>query len=328
MQRRDFIAGLGAAVAWPLAAHGQQPGQMKRVGLLTFLREPVSQPSLNVLKQGLQAAGWTEGRNVRFEVRFVGSNDPNLARRYAAELVGLAPDLIATDAAPFVDVLRRLTRTIPIVFDITGDPVQAGFVQSLAQPGGNLTGVFQFEPAFNTKYLQLLKDIAPQLSRVAVLQSEASSWRGDFAAIEAVAASFSVAPSAMIVRDDPADIERVIADFAREPDGGLILPSDAMTAKHRQLIITLAAKNHLPAIYNSRSYVDAGGLMYYGSGSFADSYRRLAPYLDRVLRGTRPADLPVQAPTRFELVINLKTATALGLKIPPSLFALADEVIE
>jgi putative tryptophan/tyrosine transport system substrate-binding protein len=176
--------------------------------------------------------------------------------------------------------------------------------------------------------LQLPKEIAPQLSRVAVLQSEASLWRGDFAAIEAVAASFSVVPSAMIVRDDPADIERVITDFAREPDGGLILPPDATTGKHRQLIITLAAKTHLPAIYNLRSYVDAGGLMYYGSGSFEDSYRRIAPYLDRVLRGTRPADLPVQAPTQFNLVINLRTATALGLKIPPSLFALADEVIE
>jgi putative ABC transport system substrate-binding protein len=310
MQRRDFITLLGGAAAmssslWPLAARAQQPNRIKRVGVLTGQTEADARANLRSLQQALQELGWTERRNFLIDLRAVGSNDPDVARPYAMELVRLAPDVIVVNPAPLAEVLHRLTSTIPVVFNISGDPVQAGFVQSLARPGGNMTGLFLFEPSFNTKYLQLLKDMAPHLTRVAVLQTEASSWRGDFAAVEAVARSFSVAPIALLIRDDPADIERVIAEFAREPNGGLILPPDAITNKHRQLIVFFAAKHHLPAVYSTRAFLDAGGLMYYGAVPF-DAYRRMAPYVDRILRGTKPSDLPVQAPTQFKLVINLR----------------------
>jgi putative tryptophan/tyrosine transport system substrate-binding protein len=328
MRRRDFNLLLGgAAAAWPLPAHAQQPNRIKRVGMLTASTEAEGLASVRSFQQALQEFGWTEGRNVRFDHREVGSNDPNVARPYVAELVDLAPDVIVSVTATGVGLLQRLTSTIPIVFSISGDPVQAGFVQSLARPGGNITGFFRFEPSFNTKSLQLLKDMAPNLTRVAVVQTQATSWRGDFAAVEAVAPAFSVAPVSVIIRDDPADIEHAIAEFAREPNGGLILPPDAIASKHRQLIVFFAAKHRLPAIYNNRPFLDAGGLMYYGDAPFGE-YRRMAPYVDRILRGTKPSDLPVQAPTQFKLVISLKAATALGLKIPPTLFALADEVIE
>jgi putative ABC transport system substrate-binding protein len=225
-----------------------------------------------------------------------------------------------------VQALQRLTSTIPIVFIQNGDPVQGGSVQSLAHPGGNITGFLGFEPSINSKYLQLLKDMAPQVTRVSVLQTQASSWRGDFAVIEVVARSFAVAPVRTLVRDDPADIERAIVAFAREPNRGLISPPDAITIKHRALIVELAAKHHLPAVYSSRRFVYAGGLISYAPARI--DLRQVAAYADRILRGAKPAELPVQFPTKYELVINLKTARALGLTIPETLLATADEVIQ
>ena len=325
--RREFIAGLGGvADLWPLAARAQQPDRIKRVGILRGGFEADVAAGNKAFLDGLAQLGWTEGRNLRIDYRLVGSNDPEAARSHAEGLVRAAPDVIYANPATAVQVLQRLTRTIPIVFVQSGDPVQAGTVQSLARPGGNLTGFVNFEPSLNTKYLQLLKDMAPQVTRVAVLQTQATTFRGDFAVIEAVARSFAVTPVATLVRNDAADIERAIAAFAREPNGGLILPPDNSTQRHRALIVGLAAKHRLPAVYPTRLFVDAGGLMYYAAAPV--DYRQVAAYVDRILRGAKPADLPVQTPTRFELVIKLKTATDLGLTIPPSMFALADEVIE
>jgi putative ABC transport system substrate-binding protein len=324
--RRDFIAILGGVVAWPLGARAQQ--QVRRVGVLGSGTEARAAAGRRAFEERLQELGWTKEKNLRIDYRAVGSNDPELTRPYAAELVGLAPDVLVANAHPPAEALHRLTRAIPIVFNISGDPVRAGFVQSLARPGGNMTGFFQFEATFNTKYLQLLKDIAPQVTRVAVVQAQGSLWRGDFAAVEAVARSFAVTPVTTLIRDDAADVERAIVAFAREPNGGLIVPPDATTTKHRELIVGLAAKHRLPAIYSNREWVDAGGLMSYDSSSGFQEIRGVAVYVDRILRGAKPGDLPVQAPTRFELIISLRAATAMGLTIPTSLFALADEVIE
>jgi putative ABC transport system substrate-binding protein len=244
----------------------------------------------------------------------------------AEALVRAAPDVIYARPATAVQVLQRLTRTIPIVFVQSGDPVQGGTVKSLARPGSNMTGFLSFEPSINTKYLQLLKEMAPQVTRVSVLQTQASSWRGDFTVIEVVARSFAVAPVRTLIRDDPADIERAIASFAQQPDGGLVLPPDDITRKHRALIATLAAKHRLPAVYWNRQFVDSGGLISYATRRV--DVRQVAAYVDRILRGAKPADLPVQQPTKFELVINRKTAKTLGLTIPEALLATADEVIE
>jgi putative ABC transport system substrate-binding protein len=247
------------------------------------------------------------------------------ARAYAAELVSLAPDVIFVDAAPLVAAMREQTRVVPIVFFQNGDPVQADSVQSFARPGGNITGFLGFEPTINAKYLQLLKDIAPNVTRVAVMQFDGSAWRGDFSAVEAVARSFAVTPTAAVVHD-AGEIERAITTLAQEPNGGLIFPPDASTAVHRDLIVTLAAKHRLPAIYSNRVFVVSGGLLSYGADRL-DLYNRAASYVDRILRGEKPSDLPV-APTKFEFVINLKTAKSLGLIVSPSLQMGANEVIE
>jgi putative tryptophan/tyrosine transport system substrate-binding protein len=277
---------------------------------------------------GLAQLGWTEGRNLRIDYRLAldSSNDPDVIRRQAEAIIRASPDVIFARPATAVQVLQRLTRTIPIVFVQSGDPVQGGSVQSLAHPGGNITGFVAFEPSINTKYLQLLNDIAPQVTRVSVLQTQGSSWRGDFTVIEVVARSFAVVPVRTLIRDDPADIERAIASFAQQPNGGLILPPDNITAKHQALIVALAAKHRLPAVYPIRSFVDAGGLISYAAAPI--DFRQVAAYVDRILRGAKPAELPVQPPTKYEMVLNLKTARALGLTIPETLLATADEVIQ
>ena len=331
MRRRDFITLLGsAAAAWPLAARAQQD-RVKLLGILLSGggAEDGQMVSANQLLEGLAQQGWIERRNLRVDYRLVESNDPAAIRPQAEGMVRLVPDAIFVSAATAVQVLQRLTTNIPIVFAQNGDPVRARTVQSLARPGGNITGFADAEPSINTKYLQLLRDIAPQMTRVAVMQTEVTqATRGgsDFAAVAEAAWSLTITPIAVLVRDDDADIERAIVGFAREPNGGLILPPDSSITRHRALVATLAIKHRLPTIGYSRLFVDAGGLMYYAPAR--PDYHRVAAYVDRILRGANPGELPVVTPDKFNLVINLKTATALGLTIPPSLFALANEVIE
>ena len=329
MNRRKLIAALGTAAAWPLAARAQQGDVVKRLGLLIGGTSELYATANRQLLDGLAQLGWVEGQRLRVDLRLVGSNDPAIIGPHAEALVRAAPDIIYATPATAVQVLQRLTSSIPIVFNQSGDPVQARTVASLARPGGNITGFLTFEPSMNAKFLQLLKDIAPRMTRVGVLQSEATQTaRGgnDFVEVEQTSRSLGVTAIAMLVRDDAADIERVIADFAQAPNGGLILPPDNTLNRNYVLVAMLAAKHRLPAICNARRFVDAGLLMYYGAVPLDP--RRVAPYIDRILRGAKPSELPVVTPDKFNLVINLKTATALGLTIPPSLFALADEVIE
>jgi putative ABC transport system substrate-binding protein len=329
MQRREFITLLGgAAVAWPLAARAQQREQMKRIGILLpgVADDPVFQARLAAFYQELALLGWSIGRNVRIETRWATADAAEI-RRHAAELAALAPDVILATGDSTVPPLLQATRTVPIVFPLANDPVGAGFVDSLARPGGNATGFMLFEYGMGGKWLELLKEIAPNLTRVAVLRDPASpSQTAQFGAIRAVASSVSVEVIPVNVRD-AGEIERAIADFARSPNGGLIPASSAVALRHRELIVTLAARHKLPAIYWERFFVTGGGLISYGP-DLIDNYRRAAGYVDRILKGDKPADLPVQVPTKYELVINLKTAKALGLTIPPGLLARADEVIE
>jgi putative ABC transport system substrate-binding protein len=332
MRRREFITLLGgAAVAWPLAARAQQPGGIRRIGMLpgiTSEADSDAQARDAAFRQALQQLGWTEGRNVRYEYRSrFSSNDADLARRYAAELVALGPDVIFVAGATNVAALQRATRTIPIVFAGLTDPVGAGFVESLARPGGNTTGFTSFEYGLSTKWVELLKEIAPRVTRVGVLREQGSSAGiGFWAAMQGAAPSLGMELRPIGARDAP-DIERGIAAFAREPNGGLIVTVGGLAIAHRDFISTLAARHQLPAVYPFRYFVTSGGLMSYGP-DLNDQYRRAAGYVDRILKGEKPADLPVQAPTRYELVINLKTAKALGLDVSPMLLARADEVIE
>ena len=329
MRRREFITLLGgAAAAWPLAARAQQRERMRRVGVLMPLPadDPQSLRRLTAFVQGLQQLGWTDGRNVRIDVRWA-AGDPDRFRRYAAELVGLAPDVILAAAVSSMVPLQQATRSVPLVFVQVTDPVGAGFVASLARPGGNATGFTLFEFGVSAKWLELLKEVAPRLTRVAVLRDPSSSTGiGQFAAMQGVAPALGVELSPIGV-SDPGEIERGVAEFARGSNGGLILVPTAQTLIHRDLIITLAARHQLPTIYPYRYFVTAGGLMCYGPDEI-EQYRRGASYIDRILKGEKPADLPVQAPTKYELVINLKTAKALGLTLSPSVLARADEVIE
>jgi putative ABC transport system substrate-binding protein len=329
MRRRDFMTLLGsAAAAWPVGARAQQGDGVKRLGLLLGGTSELYATANRQLLDGLAQLGWVEGQRLRVDLRLVGSNEPTVIGPNAEALVRAAPDVIYATPATAVQVLQRLTASIPIVFNQSGDPVQAGTVASLARPGGNITGFLTFEPSMNAKFLQLLKDIAPRMTRVGVLQSEATQTaRGgnDFVVVEQASRSLGVAAIAMLIRDDAADIERVIADFAQVPNGGLILPPDNALNRNYTLVAMLAAKHRLPAIGNTRRFVDAGLLMFYGA--VPPDPRRVAHYIDRILRGAKPSELPVVTPDKFKLVINLKTATA-GLTIPPSLFALADEVIE
>jgi putative tryptophan/tyrosine transport system substrate-binding protein len=327
MQRRDFITLLGAAAAWPLATHAQQPERVRRIGVLRGgADDERGQAVLAAFLQGLQQLGWTDGRNVRIDIRWPAGNADD-ARKYATELVALAPDVIFTAGSASVAPLLQATRTVPIVFASVVDPVGAGFVESLARPGGNATGFLQFEYSLSGKWLEMLKQIAPGVTRVAVLRDAAlTGGVGQFAVIQSVAPSVGIEVSPVNVRD-AGEIERAITAFARFANGGLIVTGSTLSLVHRDLIIMLAARHKLPAVYFQRTFVTAGGLISYGADP-VDQYRRAAGYVDRILKGENPADLPVQAPTKYEIVINLKTAKAMGLNIPPALLARADEVIE
>jgi putative tryptophan/tyrosine transport system substrate-binding protein len=327
MRRREFIVGLGGAVAWPFTARGQQGERMRRIGVLmnTAADDPEGQTRNTAFVQALQQFGWTDGRNGRIETRW--GTDAGSTRRYVAELVALAPDVILAAGSAAMVELQQTTRTVPIIFVTIIDPVGAGFVESLARPGGNITGFSLFEYGLSGKWLELLKEIAPEAIRVAVLRDTAvGSGVGQYAIIQAVAPSLGVELRPIDVRD-AGGIERAVVAFARVPKGGLIVAGSPSLTVHRNLIITLAARHQLPAVYPLAYFVRSGGLISYGPNSI-DQYRRAAGYVDRILKGEKAADLPVQAPTKYELVINLKTAKALGIDVPHSLLARADEVIE
>jgi putative tryptophan/tyrosine transport system substrate-binding protein len=328
MKRREFVTVLGGAVVWPLRTRAQQPDRMRRIGVLMNLAADDSEAPARVaaFAQGLQELGWTMGRNVRIDYRW-GAGVADLYRRYGAELVALAPDLILASGGPAVSAVQEANRTMPVVFVDTTDPVAAGFVANLARPGGYGTGFTQFEFGMSGKWLELLKEIAPGVTRAAVIRNPMTpAGSGQLGAIQAVAPSFRVEISLIDVRDT-SEIEHAIAAFAREPNGGLIVLSTSLALAHREQIVASAARHRLPAVYPFRIYVNAGGLVSYGPDQI-DPYRRAAGYVDRILKGEKPADLPVQAPTKYELVVNLKTAKALGLDIPATVLARADEVIE
>jgi len=331
VKRRTFISLLGgAAVAWPLAARAQQAERVRRIGVLMSLAadDAEGQARLAAFLQGLQQLGWTDGRNVRIGQRW-GAGDAERTRQYGAELIALGPEVILASGDHSVVALQRATRTVPIVFVLVSDPVDTGYVQSLARPGGNTTGFTLFEYTITTsgKYLELLKEVVPSVKRVAVIRESGTATGTDqFAAIQAVAIALGVELSPMGVSNAD-EIERTLAAFARSPNGGLVVTGSAQAAVHSNLIVTLAARHKLPAVYFGRFVVTAGGLMSYGP-DFIDEHRRAASYVDRILKGEKPGDLPVLQPTKYELIINLKTAKALGLEIPATALARADEVID
>jgi putative tryptophan/tyrosine transport system substrate-binding protein len=327
IHRREFIFTLGGAAAvWPLSARAQQGERMRRIGVLMNVAsdDKEGQARIATFLQGLQQLGWTDGGNVRIDYRWA-AGDAGSFQRYAEELVALAPDVILASATPSVQALQRATRTVPIVFVQVGDPVGMGAVASLARPGGNTTGFTPMEFGFGAKWLELLKEIAPRVTRVAVLR-DLTIGPAQLSAIQAAAPSFRVELSAVGVRD-AGEIERTVAAFARSSNGGLIVTASTSALVHRDLITMLAARHRLPAVYSYRYMVTAGGLISYGADTIVQ-FRRAAGYVDRILKGEKPADLPVQAPTKYELVINLKTAKALGIEVPATLLARADEVIE
>jgi putative ABC transport system substrate-binding protein len=329
MQRREFITLLGGAAAvWPLAARAQQGDRIRRIGVLTGTRaeDPDSKARLAAFEQALQQLGWTQGRNVRIDYRFA-EGDAATSRKQAEELVALAPDVILASGSFSTGTILQATHTVPVVFTIVPDPVGSGFVDSLSQPGGNATGFMQFEYGLSGKWLELLKEIVPGLTRAIVLWDPAiTAGIGQFAIIQSVATSAGVDLKPVNLRD-AGEVERAITAFARSPNGGLVMTASALSTVRRDLIIALAARHKLPAVYFSRYFVAAGGLISYGA-NLTNQYRSVAGYVDRILKGAKPADLPVQAPTKYELVINLKTAKAIGLTMPPSVLARADEVIE
>jgi len=329
MRRREFISLVGGAVAaWPLVVHAQQPERVRRIGILlaTTADDAEFQAWVGAFLQALALLGWTIGRNVRIDTRWATANAVEI-RRHAAELAALAPDVILAHGASTVGPLLQATRTVPIVSPVFGDPVGAGFVDSLARPGGNVTGFVVFEYGMAVKWLELLKETVPSVTRAAVLRDPSQgSGTSQFAAIQAVAPSLRVEVNPLNLRD-PAEIERAVAAFARSPNGGLIVTAGATSIRDRGLIVKLAERYKLPTVYYERIFVTAGGLISYGA-DYVEQYRRAAGYVDRILKGEKPADLPVQMPTKYELVINRKTAQALGLTIPSSLLARADEVIE
>jgi putative tryptophan/tyrosine transport system substrate-binding protein len=327
--RRAFITLIGgAAAAWPIATRAQQPDRMRRIGVLTPFAadDPESMARVAAFLQGLGNLGWTVGRNVQIDYRW-SAIDADRTRKDATELVALAPDVILATGTPVTAALLQATRTVPIVFAQVPDPVATGFVASLAQPGGNVTGFSTFDYATSVKWLELLKEIAPRVKLAAVLRDPTiASGMGQLAAILGVASAFGVELRPVGVRD-AGEIERTVTAFAREPNGGLIVPASPLSIVQRDLIITLAARHRLPAVYSLRFFVTSGGLISYGPDTI-EPYRRAAGYVDRILKGEKPADLPVQAPTKYELVINHKTARALGLDVPSTLLARANEVIE
>jgi putative ABC transport system substrate-binding protein len=328
MRRREFISLVGGAAAWPLATHAQQPERMRRIGILMFLAEDdaAAKARIAALIEGLQQLDWTVGRNVQVDIRW-GATDAVRSRRYAAELVTLAPDVILSTASESIAALREATRTVPIVFVGVTDPVGAGYVANLARPGGNVTGLAYVEYVMGGKWLELLKEIAPRITRAAVLRDPTLPvGMGLLGAIQTAAPSLGVETSPIDVRD-ASEIERAVTDFARAANGGLVVVASPGALINRNLIITLAARHKLPAVYFQSTFVKSGGLISYGPDSVAQ-YRQAASYIDRIFKGEKPADLPVQAPTKYELAINLKTAKALGLTVPPTLLSRADEVIE
>ena len=327
MRRREFLGILGGAAAWPVASKAQQAERVRRVGILTIFGsdDPEGQARRAVFEQTLGQLGWTVGRDLKIEIRQVGSDRDRL-RRYAAELVALAPDVIFSLGSLPVASLQQATRTIPIVFMNVTDPVGAGLVESMAHPGGNITGFSNFEYSMSGKWAELLKQIAPNVTRALVFRDPTSAAGiGQFAAVRSVAQSLGVELTPVNVRDTD-EMERAVAAFARSGNGGVIVTTGG-SAAHRKLIISLAARHKLPSVYPYRYYALDGGLISYGPNTY-DPVRRAAGYVDRILKGEKPADMPVQAPTKFELVVNLKTAKTLGLTIPQSLLATADEVIE
>jgi ABC-type uncharacterized transport system substrate-binding protein len=329
MSRREFITLLGGAtVAWPLAARAQQGERVRRIGVLmsTAVDDPQDPARLAAFAQGLQELGWTIGRNLRIDYRW-GASSPDNTRKYAAELAALAPDVMLASGTIALAAVQQISHTIPVVFVNLIDPVSGGFVESLARPGGNTTGFLLFEYGISGKWLELLKEIAPRVTRVAVLRDPTQvSGGGQLGAIQSAASQLGVEFRPVGVRD-AREIERGITDFARGSNGGLIVTAGTQARDHRELIIGLAAQHRVPAVYFNRLFVEAGGLISYGADTI-DPLRRAANYVDRILKGEKPSDLPVQAPTKYDLVLNLKTAKALGLDVPPTLLARADEVIE
>ena len=326
MRRREAIVALGAAVAWPLVARAQE--RVRRVGVLmgTAADEPEAKARFTAFVQGLQQLGWTDGRNMRIDTRW-GTGDLARLRRDAAELVALRPDVVLAGVGATTPALQEASRTVPVVFGQGLDPLGAGQVESMAQPGGNTTGFIQLEYNFGGKWLELLKEIAPSVKRVGVLREPGAAGIGLWAVTAAVAPSLGVELRPIDVLRDAGQVERAVTAFARNSNGGLIVVVSAAGLTHRDLIVALAARHRLPAVYFNRSFVTGGGLISYGA-DVIDQYRRAAGYVDRILKGEKPADLPVQAPTKYEMAINLKTAKSLGLTMPPSVLARADEVIE
>jgi putative tryptophan/tyrosine transport system substrate-binding protein len=331
IRRREVIITLcGVAAASPLAAQAQQSDRVRRIGVLMGYAESdlEAQAHIAAFREELQKLGWTEGRNTQIDTRWAAPDDAESMRRFAKELVALQPDLILSNTTPTTTALLQQTRTIPIVFAIVADPIGSGFVASFARPGGNVTGFIFTEPTMAGKWLELLKEIAPRITRAAMLFNPTSATYAEYwlKPFKAAAPSFAVEAIAAPVRDR-SELETVIAAQAREPNGGLIVMPDSFTDAHRVEITSLAARYRLPAVYPFRFFAEVGGLLSYGVDR-TDNFRRAAAYVDRILKGEKPAELPVQAPTKYELVINLKTAKALGLEVPPTLLALADEVIE
>jgi putative tryptophan/tyrosine transport system substrate-binding protein len=329
MRRREFVTLVcGTVATWPFATRAQQGESRRRVAILigTARDMPGAQAEATAFLEAFEQLGWTNGRNVRIEIRWGGGNEAEL-RKYADELIALAPDVILTGGGTAAEVMLKATRTVPIVFVIVPDPVGSGFVERLSRPGGNATGFMQFEYNLCGKWLELLKEIAPSVTHAAVLRDPTfAQGIGQFAVIQAVAPSVGIEVSPIDLRE-PNQIERAIATFAQSPNGGIIMAASVIGAANVDLIIAAAARNKLPAVYVQRPFVAAGGLISYGP-NFADQFRRAASYVDRILRGEKPADLPVQAPNKYELAINLKTAKALGLSVPQSLLGRADEIIE
>ena len=329
MRRREFIALVGgAAAAWPLAARAQQSDRIRRIGVLFYWSSSnrEGQAGLAAFQKVLQQAGWTDAINVHFDIRWSEENAERI-RQYAAELVALTPDVILANATPSVAALQSLTRTVPIVFVTVSDPVGAGIIESIARPGGNATGFMNFEYSLSGKWLELLRQIVPGLARAAVLRDAANPAAiGQFSAIQATAQPLGIELKAVNVRD-AGEIERALADFAHLPNGGLIVTPTAGQSLHRDLIVKLATKLKLAAVYADPELAAAGGLIAYGPDR-VDEFRRAAVYVDRILKGEKPGDLPVQAPTKYALAVNAKAAKAIGLTIPPNLLATADEVIE
>ena len=327
MRRREFITLVGgAAAAWPLAARAQQGERMRRLGALTGIAdEPVALARAAVFTKELEQLGWSHGRNIRIDYRW-GGGDPEIIRRHAAELVALGPDVILATGGPALERMLQVTRSIPIVFAVVPDPVGSGFVARLSRPGGNATGFMQFEYGLSGKWLELLKQLVPGVTQAAVLRDpRITAGIGQFAVIQAMASSLGMEVTP-INTTDAGEIERALVDYARSISGGLVVTAASAIAQ-RELIVALAARYKLPAVYSARDYVGSGGLISYAA-DFTEQYRGAARYVDRILRGAKPADLPVQAPTKYELVINLKTAKALGLDVPATVLARADEVIE